>query len=60
MRTGQRIALLGAGATALAVLNMSTGSEAQPTAVLILEYVALACGLLALIGGLVMMITQRR
>ncbi len=57
--TPRKIALLGAGATALAVLNMSTGSEAQPQAVLILQYVALGGGLLALVGGLIMMMTQK-
>ena len=58
--SGRKIALLGAGATALAVVNMSTGSEAQSTPVLILEYLALAAGLLALVGGLIMMVTRRR
>lgn len=57
---GRKIALLGAGATALAVINMSTASEAQSLPVLILEYVALAAGLLALVGGLIMMAMQRR
>lgn len=59
-RSGPRIALLGAGATALAVINMSTGSEAQSVPVLILEYLALAGGLLALVGGLIMTAAQRR
>jgi len=58
-RQGGRIALLGATATALAILNMSTGTEAQSTPVLILEYGALALGLLALIGGLMMTLLQR-
>jgi hypothetical protein len=58
--SGGKIALLGAGATALAVANMSTGSEAQSLPVLILEYIALAGGLLALVGGLLMMMMQRR
>ena len=57
---GGRIALIGAGATALAVINMSTGSEAQSTPVLILENLALAGGLVGLVGGLIMMTTQRR
>ena len=54
------MALIGAGATALAVINMSTGSEAQSTPVLVLEYFALAAGLLGLVGGLIVMMTQRR
>jgi hypothetical protein len=58
MGSGGKIALLGAVATALALVNMSTGSEAQSAPVLILEYIALAGGLLALVGGLIMM--QRR
>lgn len=58
--SGRKIALLGAGATALAVINMSIGSEAQSLPVLILEYAALACGLLALVGGLIMMMTNQR
>ena len=58
-RHGGRIALLGAGATALALFNMSVGSEAQSTPVLILEYAALALGLFALIGGLIMTLLQR-
>jgi hypothetical protein len=36
-RQGGRIALLGAAATALAMLNMSVGTEAQSTPVLILD-----------------------
>jgi hypothetical protein len=55
----RRIALLGAGATALAIVNMSVGSEAQPLAVVILQDVALALGLLALVGGLIMMMTRK-
>jgi hypothetical protein len=58
-RQGGRIALLGAAATALAMLNMSVGTEAQSTPVLILEYGALALGLLALIGGLMMTLLQK-
>lgn len=58
--SGRKIALLGAGATALAVVNMSTVSETQSLPVLILEYVALAGGLLALVGGLIMMMTNQR
>lgn len=58
-RQGGRIAIIGAVATALAMLNMSVGTEAQSTPVLILEYGALALGLLALIGGLMMTLLQR-
>jgi len=53
------MALIGGGATALAVINMSTGSEAQSTPVLILENLGLAGGLLGLVGGLIMMMTKR-
>ena len=53
--SGRRMALIGGGATVLAVINMSTGSEAQSTPVLILEYLALAGGLIGLLGGLVIM-----
>jgi hypothetical protein len=56
----RRIVLLGAGATVLAIINMATGnSEAQPLAVVILQDAALALGLLALVGGLIMMLTQK-
>ena len=58
-RLGGRIALLGAGATAIAVLNIAIDTEAQSTAVLVLEYGALSLGLLALIGGLIMTLLQR-
>jgi hypothetical protein len=51
-----KFALIGAGATALAVLNMMTnGPEAPSQGVAILQYLALAGGLLALAGGLIMM-----
>jgi hypothetical protein len=54
------IALIGAGATALAIINMSIGSgEAQAQAVVILEYAALAGGLVALVGGLIMWVAQK-
>lgn len=53
------IALLGAGASVLAIINMSTGIEAPSTAVLVLQCAALAGGLLALIGGLAMVIMQK-
>ena len=55
----RRTVLLGAGATVLALINMWTGSEAQTQPVLILEYLALAGGLFALVGGLILMMTQR-
>ena len=57
--TPRKIALLGAVATVLAIINMSTGSEAPAQAVAILQYVALGLGLLALVGGLIMMMTQK-
>ena len=48
-------------ATALAVFNMTTnGSEAPSQAVMILQYAGLAGGLLALIGGLIMMAAARK
>jgi hypothetical protein len=55
----RRIALLGAMATVLAIINMATGSEAQPLAVVILQDIALGLGLLALVGGLIMMMMQK-
>jgi hypothetical protein len=54
--TARYIALLGAGATALAIFNiMTNGAEAPSQAVTILQYAALAGGLFALVGGLLMM-----
>jgi hypothetical protein len=53
------ISMIGAIGTALAIFNMSVGSEAQSRPVLILEYAALALGLFALVGGLIMMMTQK-
>jgi hypothetical protein len=51
-----RVALIGFGATALAIINIATGNgEAQPQAVVILEYAALAGGVVALVGGLIML-----
>ncbi len=53
--TARYIALLGAGATTLAVFNMMTnGAEAPSSAVMMLQYAALMGGLFALIGGLIM------
>ena len=52
--------LTGAGATALAVFNiMSNGPEAPPQGVMIVQYALLACGLFALVGGLIMMGTAK-
>jgi hypothetical protein len=56
---GRKIALIGAGATALAVFNMWGDSEAPSLPLLILEYTALALGLFALVGGVIMMATRR-
>lgn len=53
------IVKLGAIGTTLAIINMSVGGEAQSQPVLILEYAALALGLSALVGGLIMMMTQK-
>ena len=58
--TTSKIVLLGAGATVLALINMSAGTEARSTPVLILEYAALTGGLIALVGGLIMMMTQKK
>ena len=55
-----RIALIGAVGTALAIFNLATnGSEAPSQAVMILQYVGLALGLLALAGGLIMMVSAK-
>jgi hypothetical protein len=55
------IALLGAGATTLAVLNIVTnGAEALSPTVMMLQYAALAGGLFALVGGLTMMATAAK
>jgi hypothetical protein len=54
----RKIVLLGAIATAFGVINILTnGAEAQSSVVLILQYGALALGLFALVGGLIMMAT---
>jgi len=55
-----KILLLGAAATVLALINMSAGSEAQSMPLRILEYIFLACGLIGLIGGHIVMMTQRK
>jgi hypothetical protein len=53
------IAMIGAIATGLAIINLSVGSEAPSQPVLILEYAALALGVVALVGGLIMMMNQK-
>lgn len=53
------IALIGAAATALVILNMSTGIEPPSQAVIVLQCIALAAALLALVGGLIMMRRKR-
>ncbi len=54
----RKIVLLGAIATGLGVINMMmNGAEAPSSAVAILQYAALAGGLFALVGGLIMMAT---
>jgi hypothetical protein len=53
------ISMIGAIATGLAIINLSVGSEAPSQPVLILEHTALALGLVALVGGLVMMMNQK-
>jgi len=59
-KPGRRAALLGAGAIVFGLINiMTNGSEAPSQSVLILQYGALALGLLGLVGGLIMMATQR-
>jgi hypothetical protein len=50
-----RIVLIGALATGLAILNMSIGSEAPSRAVMALQYVFIAGGLGALVGGFLLM-----
>ena len=54
------LVLLGAAAVVLAIINMSTGSEAPRQAVAILQYVFLACGLVGLVGGLIMMMSTQK
>jgi hypothetical protein len=56
--TPRYIAVLGVVGTVLAIVNMS-GREAQSQPVLILEYAALALGLIALGGGLIVMMTRK-
>jgi len=55
-----KIALFGAVATGLAIINIATnGSEAPRQAVAILQYAFLAMGLVGLVGGLLMMGTKK-
>jgi len=54
-----KVVLVGAAATVLALINMSAGGEASSAAVRYLEYAFLTAGLIALGGGLVMMLTQK-
>ena len=54
------MALLGAGTVVLSIINMSTGGEAPRQAVAILQYAFLACGLVALAGGLIMMMSTQK
>jgi succinate-acetate transporter protein len=51
----ENIALFGAAATGLTIINMSTGIEPPSQWVIILQYAALAGGLIALVVGLIMM-----
>lgn len=55
--TPGRIVLIGAIGTSLAIINLLTNSEAPSQALAILQYTALALGLIALVGGLIMMAT---
>ena len=52
-----KIMLMGAIATALAVFNMASNSEAPSQTLAILQYLLLALGLIGLAGGLFMMAT---
>ena len=54
------MALLGAGVVVLAIIDMSTGSEAPRRAVAVMQYVFLAGGLVALGGGLVMIMSTQK
>jgi hypothetical protein len=55
-----KIILIGGIGTALAILNIATsGPEAQSQAVLILEYLCLALGLFALVGGIIMKMNEK-
>jgi len=54
-----KVVLIGAAATVLALINMSAGGAASAAAVRFLEYAFLTAGLIALGGGLIMMMTQK-
>ena len=53
------IALIGAAATTLVIVNMSTGTEPPSQAVIVLQCMALAGALLTLVGGLILMRRDR-
>jgi hypothetical protein len=57
--TAGKVVLVGAAATVLALINMSAGGEASSTAVRFLEYAVLTAGLVALGGGLIMMMRRK-
>jgi hypothetical protein len=59
MKPGTMV-LLGAVTVALSIINMSMGSEAPGQALAIVQYALLAGGLVALVGGLVMMISTQK
>jgi hypothetical protein len=50
-----RTALLSAAVVAWSIYNMSTETEAQPQAVMLLQYTMLALGLIGLIGSVAML-----
>lgn len=54
-----KIALIGAGATVLALINLVPGGEAPSQAVMLLQYVLLGAGLIALAGGFIVMAGQK-
>jgi hypothetical protein len=54
------IITIGGIGTALAIINIATnGAEAQPQAVVILEYVCLALGLVGFVGGIIMKMSEK-
>ncbi len=53
------IALVGAAATALVIVNMSTGTEPPSQRVIVVQCIALAGALLTLVAGLTMMRRDR-
>lgn len=57
--SGNLVKIGGIG-TALSIINIATnGAEAQALLVVILQYAGLALGLLALVGGIIMKISQK-